>query len=94
MPPSLLTCRCSKQPSLETPSFQAHHFHTLSISPPVTGDSGSQCWPTAMQSHSVYLFVIIAFPLLGQTETNQSSVRMTGSQTRHTDDYLFVSSVK
>lgn len=53
--------------------FQAYHFHTLSISSPVTGDSGSQCWPTAMQSHSVYLFVIAAFPLRGQMESNQSS---------------------
>lgn len=33
-----------------------------------------------MQSHSVYLFVIAAFPLQGQMESNQSSEGMTGSR--------------
>lgn len=71
---SIILCRTAAVNKLALKlRFRAYHFHTLSISAPVTGDSGSQCWPTAMQSHSVYLFVIAAFPLRGQMESNQSS---------------------
>lgn len=73
------------KPAFKLGRFQAHHFHALSISPPVTGDSGIPgARPTAVRS-PLCLSVCnrcLFFPPRGQMESNQSGCGMTGSGAR------------